>query len=209
MNQAGPLAGLLDLQKIVLGGHSAGGSAALVNANPHFFPTVKAAFTYGAHVQAATTLGYSEGAVLRLSDEMPLLIIGGNRDGVIAASSGRYRAEGEVNPRALSASQLAADAMAPLLHTFQNAIGGLRGDRYLAVLDGANHFSIAYPQDLTTGRAYLDQPPTRVGVELRTSLLSLITGFLQAHVLETPDAKTLFTRRFALADEEWPLMVKK
>jgi pimeloyl-ACP methyl ester carboxylesterase len=209
LNKEGLLAGLLDLERVALGGHSAGGSAALINANPRFFPQVKAAFTYGAHVQAATALGHAPGSAFRLTDELPLLIMGGNRDGVIAASSGRYKEEGEVNPRKLNASQLAADAMAPLLHTFQNAISGARGDRFLAILDGANHFSIAYPQDLTTGRGYLDQSPTRLGVELRTSLLTLIRGFLQGYVLGDEEAKFLFTRRFALADEQWPLMVKK
>ena len=209
MNESGPLAGLLDLSRFVLGGHSAGGSAALINANPHYFPNIKAAFTYGAHVQGATNLGHAPGSVFRLSDEIPLLIIGGNRDGVIAASSGRYQAVGQVTPRQLTTGQLISDAMAPLLHTFQNAISGTRGDRYLAILDGANHFSLAYPQDLTTGRAYLDQSPTRLGVELRASLLSIIGDFLEAHVLGVEDAQFHFTRRFSLAEETWPMLVKK
>jgi predicted dienelactone hydrolase len=43
------LAGRLDLGKIILGGHSAGGRIALENANPQFFSQVAGAFSYGAH----------------------------------------------------------------------------------------------------------------------------------------------------------------
>ena len=208
MDGGGPLAGLLDLSRVALGGHSAGGSAALLNANQNYFRNIQAAFTYGAHVQAATTLGHAPGSVFRLSDEMPFLIIGGNRDGVIAASSGRYQAAGVVSDKPVNPVRLNADATAPLLQTF-NAINGPRGDRYLAILDGANHFSLAYPQDLTTGRPFLDHSPARPGAEIRAALSSVICEFLDAYLLQKPDADARFARRFSRAGDIWALLARK
>ena len=52
INSEGMLAGMLDLEKIILGGHSAGGRVAIESASPHFFPQVVAAFGYGVHNQS-------------------------------------------------------------------------------------------------------------------------------------------------------------
>jgi hypothetical protein len=207
MNANGPLAGLLDLSRVALGGHSAGGSAALVNANPRFFPNIRAGFAYGAHTQAATALGHAPGSVLRLSDDLPLLVLGGNRDGVIAASGGRYRAEGVVESEDTQREDIAELAVAPLLHTFEKALGGARGDRFLAILDGANHFSLAHPQDMTTGRPYLDRPATRPGEEIRALLLELIGAFVGAYLRD--DAAAACALRERAADERLPLFMRK
>ncbi|MFD0593237.1 alpha/beta fold hydrolase [Catellatospora coxensis] len=58
----GPVAGLLDLNKVALIGHSAGGTVALQSAS--FVPEVKAVATYGAHTMVATMLGWPAGTVL-------------------------------------------------------------------------------------------------------------------------------------------------
>ncbi len=165
----GVLAGLLDLQHIILGGHSAGGRVAIESANPRFFPQIVAAFTYGAHTAGSLQLGYSSGTILPLPDALPLMLIGGTRDGVIAKSSHRYGVDWE-------------QATTPLLRTFREAIAGGRDDSYLLLLEGANHFSIAYPFDSTTGRPFLDYPATQPEDQLRNLLAEAIGLFIDAHV---------------------------
>ncbi|MFI5429784.1 hypothetical protein [Aeromicrobium sp. UC242_57] len=51
--EEGPLAGLLDLDKIGLFGHSAGGTVTLQSARTEWFPQVRAVVTYGAHTMAS------------------------------------------------------------------------------------------------------------------------------------------------------------
>ena len=165
----GVLAGLLDLQHIILGGHSAGGSVAIENANPRFFPQIVAAFAYGAHTAGGLQLGYSSGTILPLPDVLPLMLIGGTCDGVIAKSSHRYGVDWE-------------QATTPVLRTFREAIAGGRDDSYLLLLEGANHFSIAYPFDSTTGRPFLDYPATQPEDQIRNLLAEAIGLFIDAHV---------------------------
>lgn len=203
MNESGTLAGCLDLGRVALGGHSAGGSVALTNANPSFFPTVRAAFAYGAHTQAATPLGYAPGAVLRLADDVPMLLLGGNRDGVIAASTGRYQQSGEVAAGGADLAKLAADAITPLRRTFDLALKAAHGHHYLGILDGANHFSLAFPADKTTGRAFLDQPTTRPAEEIRAALREAISDFLAAYLKADDAAQERCGQR--QANELWPV----
>ena len=140
----GLLAGHLDLDRVVLGGHSAGGSMALLNANRRWFPALRGAFAYGAHTAGNVGLGWAEGSFMPLTGDLPLLMMGGSRDGVIAASGHRY------------GTQEGAKASAAIEHTFATAVPGERGDRYLLIAQGANHFAFAWPRDKSTGRAYLD-----------------------------------------------------
>jgi hypothetical protein len=65
-------------------------------------------------------------------------MIGGTCDGVIYNSSHRYGLTWE-------------KAQTPVVRTFREAIAGGRGDSYLLLLEGANHFSVAHPIDATTG----------------------------------------------------------
>lgn len=171
----GVLAGLLDLHQIVLGGHSAGGRVALENANPRFFPQIVAAFAYGAHSAAGLHLGYSAGTILPLPDTVPLLLMGGTCDGVIAKSSHRYGVDWK-------------QPTTPVVRTFTEAIAGGRGDSYLLLLEGANHFSIAHPFDPTTGRTFLDFPATQPEDQLRDLLAQTIGLFIDAHVCHQPTA---------------------
>lgn len=143
-HQRGLLAGHVDLDRVVLGGHSAGGSMALLNANAKWFPALRGAFAYAAHTAGNVRLGWPPDSFMPLADDLPLLLMGGTRDGVIAASGHRYGQQG------------AATASAAIERTFATAVGGARGDRYLLIVKGANHFALAWPTDKTTGRAYLD-----------------------------------------------------
>ena len=147
-----PLVGALDLNAVVLGGHSAGGTVVLQNADNRYFAGVRGAFSYGGHTLASLMLGFPAGTVLAVRDSMPLLLIGGTRDGVIAASAARYQQEGAAP--GLRQGRLHD----PITCTFDEAIGGARGDRHLWMMTGANHFTIAHPIDDTAGRGFLDLP---------------------------------------------------
>jgi dienelactone hydrolase len=175
LNSEGILAGLLDLERVILGGHSAGGRVAIESANPSFFPQVVAAFAYGAHTAAIVQLGYEPGQILPLCDDLPMLLIGGTCDGVIANSSDRYGVTWE-------------RATTPIERTFQAMAGG-RNDRYLLLLEGANHFSIADPVDATTGTAFLDFPTTQPAEQIRNLIAESIGLFIDAHVRCQPHSR--------------------
>jgi dienelactone hydrolase len=164
LNQSGVLKGQLDLDKVVLGGHSAGGSVALLNARPDWFPGLCAVFSYGAHAGAATALGYAEDAMFDLPSQIPALIMGGTQDGCIANSAARY-------------GDNTASATERVEKTFDQALTSNRQDSYLAIIDGANHFSMAWPEDHSTGRPFIDLPTTRPEEELRELLSLLIIQF--------------------------------
>lgn len=164
LDQSGPLQGALALDRVVLGGHSAGGTVALHNANPRYFPQVVAGFSYAGHTMAATMLGFLPGTVLACASDLPLLLMGGGRDGVIAASSARYGQP--------------SDPVAPLHRTFDEGIGGSRGDRHLVIWPGANHFTLAHPLDETTGRSFLDLPPQGDESIMRTHMAEVIGAFI-------------------------------
>jgi dienelactone hydrolase len=166
LNSDGLLAGLLDLQKIVLGGHSAGGTVALLNANPEWFPGVCGSFSYGAHSAAATALGYEEDALFVLPGKLPTLIMGGTRDGCIANSAARYGKSGQ------------ASATAAIERTFHKALQRSDQDCFLALIEGANHFSMAYPADHSTGRPFIDMPTTQPDGSIRELLAALVSTFV-------------------------------
>ena len=164
LNVSGPLAGALALNKIVLGGHSAGGTMVLQNAEPRYFNYVVGGFCYAGHTMAATMLGWPAQTVLPCSSNMPLLMLGGTRDGVIAVSSIRY---GNADDPAL-----------PLRRTFENGISGNRGDRYFALIAGANHFTLAHPVDDSAGRSFLDLRATCDEDAARGFMANLIEAFI-------------------------------
>jgi hypothetical protein len=81
--------------------------------------------------------------VCPITSDKPILMMGGNNDGVITWSARRYGKTDE-------------DSTVSLKQTFDKAIKGNRGDRYLVLFNGANHFTFAHPKDRTTGRPFLD-----------------------------------------------------
>jgi len=171
----GILAGMLDLERVILGGHSAGGRVAIENANPNFFPQVAASFAYAAHSMGGTIMGYEPGTILPLPDSLPMLLMGGTCDGVIANSSDRY-------------GIASGDATTAVRRTFQEAIAGGRNDNYLVLLEGANHFTITDPFDFTIGNGFLDFPTTQSPEALRLLIADIIGFFIEAHVCHQPKA---------------------
>jgi hypothetical protein len=168
LNSGGVLAGLLDLERVILGGHSAGGRVAIESTNPSFYPQVVAGFSYGAHTAAIVQLGYTAGTILALADALPMMLIGGTCDGVIANSSTLYGLTWE-------------RPTTPIERTFQAMVGG-RKDRYLLLVEGANHFTIADPVDVTIGTSYLDFPATQAEAQSRDLIAEAIGLFIDVHV---------------------------
>ncbi len=178
MNSSGPLSNQLDPGRVLLGGHSAGGSVALLNANPEWFSGLQAVFAYGSHSKASTMLGYPPDTYLNLPSAIPTLILGGSEDGVIAASAFRY-GQGDAPP----------DPVTPLMQTFSQALSRRQGDSHLALVRGANHFSFCDPADPATGRPFLDWPTTRDDGEIRRDIRALVCDFARARVCFDADAE--------------------
>lgn len=170
-NAEGLLQNQIDVSRILLGGHSAGGSVALMNARSDWHAGLQAVFAYGAHSKASTMLGYPEDTYLALPQDLPTLIMGGSEDGVIAASAFRYgKADGP------------GDAVEPLRRTFNDALQRNASDSHLAIFAGANHFSPCFPADPATGRPFLDRPCTRDEATIRADLKTLVTLFARSHL---------------------------
>jgi len=186
LGATGHLEGMLDLDRVVLGGHSAGGAVALHNARRAFFPEVRAAFSYAAHAAASTMLGYEPASFLPLGDQVPLLLMTGSADGVIASSAGRYGLD-----------RWPAD---PVETTFERAASD-RAPRYFARLQGAGHFLIAHPHDAATGRAFLE-PPAASGATLRAELVTLIADLVAAHTRGDEVAHDRLVRRLEARDHK-------
>ncbi len=156
------LAGALDLDNIYLGGHSAGATMAFQNANPDWFPQVKGAFGYAGHTMASTMFGYDVGTILPVLSDLPILIMGGANDGVIASSSHRYGlAEGS--------------ATAAIERTFDEAIE--RG--HLVIFGDAGHFDVAYPHDPTMGRGFLEDSEPQDEAELRLLVAEMVVALVR------------------------------
>jgi len=172
LNTNGLLAGKLALNTVILGGHSAGGSAALFNAEPDWFEGIAGVFSYGAHSGASTLLGWPEDTLLPLPAKVPNLIMGGTEDGCIANSAARY-----------SQNQNTCDATAKVEQTFAEALtldgnAPTVGQNALALFSGANHFTLAYPHDETTGRPFIDRPAIGDENALRTMMGTFIETFV-------------------------------
>ncbi|MCX4096861.1 alpha/beta hydrolase family protein [Nocardia sp. alder85J] len=169
LNEAEPLLGALDLDRIALGGHSAGGTVVLQSAR--FFPGVRAVFAWGAHTMVATMLGWDPGTVLPAQVTCPVLLGVGSNDGVIQGSADRYGETGdEARPD-------------PVARTFTEALPD--GDHLLAVVPGANHFGIA-DADPTAARAFLDGPAEAAALP---PFARLTTLFLRTHLLDSASAR--------------------
>ncbi|GIH02409.1 hypothetical protein Rhe02_04760 [Rhizocola hellebori] len=168
-DMTGPLDGLLDLDRVALIGHSAGGTVALQSAR--FVPEVKAVVTYGAHTMVATMLGWPAGTVLPAQVDCPVLLLAGENDGVINGSADRY---GE-DP---------ATRKDPITRTFTEALPP--GPHQMVTLPGANHFAIVHPVDHTAARAFLDREASTDPAVSRETLSGLIGDFLHHHVRNEP-----------------------
>ncbi|MDI1463066.1 dienelactone hydrolase family protein [Catellatospora sp. KI3] len=174
-SMTGPVAGLLDLDRVALIGHSAGGTVALQSAS--FVPEVKAVATYGAHNMVATMLGWPAGTVLPAQADCPVLLVGGTNDGVINGSADRYGED-------------AAARRDPITRTFDEALPDRDGANALIRLAGANHFAIVDPVDHTAARAFLDQAPDGDPAAHRALLADLLAVFCRMHLSGDPASFT-------------------
>ena len=173
-----PVTGLLDLDSVVIGGHSAGGTVALHNSDPTWVPGLRAVFTYGAHTMIATALGHGESTVVTVPAKVPVMLLGGTDDGVISASRDRYLTNQDDRTHD------------PVRRTFDEAIGRDTGDSWLIELAGAGHFAICWPLDTTSGRTYLESDPVSADPEIRELLGDVIAAFI-ATSLDRPVPKSL------------------
>ncbi len=146
-NDSPMFAGMLDTSRVILGGHSAGGTVALLNANRDWFPEVCGVATYGSHTQPAQALGYSDHDILavgsnpRAASTVPVCLIGGTEDGVIASSAGRY---GNTEHHRIRATY--------------EAVPGASSKSYVLVNE-ANHLSMCQPLDEMSARGFLETQP--------------------------------------------------
>ena len=174
-----PPADMLDLDRVVVGGHSAGGTVALHSSDPGWVPGLRAVFAYGAHTMVATALGHGEAAVVAIPAKVPVMLLAGDRDGVIAASRDRYRRD-----HATYGGHADDDGHGvhdPVRRTFEEAIGHGRGDSWLVEVAGVGHFAVCHPVDTTSGRAFLESEPA-ADPAVRDLLGDLIAAFIAASV---------------------------
>ena len=168
------LSDVVDMSRVVLGGHSAGGTLALHNARPAWFSGVCAAFSYAGHTMTAASLGRGEFSIAPIPSETPLLLLAGASDGVIAASRDRYTTD----PSA---------PHDPMRGTFDEAVLSNRGDCWWVELAEGNHFTPCCPVDHTSARSFLEPRGCSKATETRELLVRLITAFLREYVLDEKD----------------------
>ncbi|MXW98934.1 MAG: hypothetical protein F4Y05_04540 [Acidimicrobiaceae bacterium] len=179
-----PAAGMLDLSRVVVGGHSAGGTVALHSSDPGWVPGVRAVFAYGAHTMTATALGRGEAAVMAIPAKVPVMLLAGTDDGVIAASRDRYHRDDATDDGDGDDGGDGDDVHDPVRRTFEEAIGHRRGDSWLVELAGAGHFAACHPVDTTSGRAFLEPDPVGADPAVRALLGDLVAVFIAASLGE-------------------------
>ncbi|MEQ6903308.1 hypothetical protein [Nocardioides sp. YIM 152588] len=168
-NRGGPLAGALDLARVGLFGHSAGGTVALQSARPEWFPEVRAVAVYGAHTMASQQLGFPPGTLLAAPVVAPAMLVAGTADGVVAASAIRYGEEA------------GAPGHDPVERTWAEALPGGHG-AWLVRLAGAGHMLPATPEDPTSARGFLEEPAQADQDHLREVLTELLVTFFAARL---------------------------
>jgi hypothetical protein len=160
----------LDLEKVVLGGHSAGGTMALLCSSWLGLP----AFSYGGHTRTQVPQGFGDDHYLPLGDGPPLLLLGGLDDGIGDAISLAQR--GVVLPGH------------PMSHTRDRAVPESR-DAWCVLIEGANHYAMCEGYDGTSGRGYLEGSGSGDPQQVRDRIAALLLAFLDV-VLHggSPDA---------------------
>lgn len=150
---------VLDLSRVVLGGHSAGGTMALLCSSWLKAP----AFSYGGHTRTQVPQGFGADHYLPLGEGPPLLLLGGREDGI-----------GD----AIALAQTGKDSGGhPMELTAVRAVPPGRSCE-VALLDGANHYSICEAYDGTSGRGYLEAQATGDQDLVRDQIARRITAFL-------------------------------
>lgn len=162
-----PVESLVDLDRVALVGHSAGGTVVLQSASPDWFPEVRAAVALTAHAGVSTALGWPAGTVVPSPATCPVLLVSAELDGVMAGSGARYGEEDAPADRVRRTFEESLDRAPYALHV---------------ELAGVGHFVAADPLDPTTARAFLDTVPTADIDAARALLAGVLVDFLDAHV---------------------------
>ncbi len=150
----------LDLTRLALGGHSAGGTLALLCSSWLGLP----AFSYGGHTRAQVPQGFGEDHYLALGDGPPLLLMGGAEDGI-----------GD----AIALSQTGRDSGGhPMELTALRAVPNSRSCE-VVIVDGANHYSFCEDYDGASGRGYLEAAATGNPAAIRERIGQLVQRFLE------------------------------
>ena len=158
----------IDFDHVVIGGHSAGGTVALHNSDPSWIPGLAAVFAYGAHTMTSTSLGHEEASVAKIPSRVPVLLLSGSNDEVIAASRDRYRSDGHAHD--------------PVGRTFSEGISRDNRDSWSVVLRDGNHFTMCDPIDESSGRSFLEPDLRADDEDTRDLLVEVIEAFLDSPV---------------------------
>jgi pimeloyl-ACP methyl ester carboxylesterase len=165
----GPLTGLLDLDSVVIGGHSAGGTVALNSARHAFVPQLRGVISYAAHTMASTMFGWEPGTVLPLTGDVPVLMFAAGRDGLVAKAARWYGEDG--------------DDADPIARTFATLPeGAARSRSRLVRIPGANHFTICHPRGESLPRLRDDLAATVDEAQVRELISAVVLEFLRAAV---------------------------
>ena len=148
----------LDVSRVVLGGHSAGGTLALLCTSREWHPSVRGAFSYAGHTRAQVPQGLGTDTYLPVPGDVPLLLVAGTADGVVGAIASRQGHTGTDHP---------------MVATRQRAVPA-DADAWLVLIDGADHYSVCEGYDASTGRGYLETPGPADPVGVREEFASLV-----------------------------------
>ena len=165
-----PVQGLIDFDRVAIGGHSAGGTIALHNTDPSWVPGLVCAFGFGGHTMTSMSLGHNEASVTAVPSKVPILLLTGADDGVVAASRDRYRTDNQAHD--------------PVQRTFDEAIRRNQDDSWLVELADGNHFTICDPIDETSGRSFLEAELRSTDSAARDTLALVLLAFLGEHCRE-------------------------
>ena len=149
----------IDLDRVVLGGHSAGGTLALLCSSWLGAP----AFSYGGHTRTQVPQGFGEDHYLPLGDGPPLLLLGGTDDGI-----------GDAIARQQTGRALPGHPMAV---TAERAVPPGRACE-VVIVEGANHYSFCEGYDGTSGRGYLEAPASGDPVAVREEIAGHVERFV-------------------------------
>jgi predicted dienelactone hydrolase len=149
----------LDLTRMVIGGHSAGGTLALLTAGQ-----VQGGFSYGGHTRTQTAQGHGADHYLELSGQTPLLLMGGTADGVVTA---------------IAEAQGHDAALLPMREAYSRSVPPDR-PAWLVLVEGADHYAFLDEYDGSSGRGYLEPPGPRDPEEVHAVLAPVIVSFVRA-----------------------------
>ena len=166
--------GMIDTEKIIIGGHSMGGFLALMCANDNitnpprpeggsFTQNVKGVFVYGAHTFRSSGEGFMTPV------NVPLLMLGGEKDGVAAGAI-------PGNPDVTGWERIE--------YTFDNYVNSSSNNsRYLMGVKAANHLSFGTKPDPMVDRSFIDQKDGIISSFIAHRIFKeKITAFLKYYI---------------------------